>query len=190
MVKKLKNLKKSGFSVVELVVVITILAMVFTGVIYVFIQSRNSQGSSESRMTVLHQGRMLLEYLKRDLRSIHAYDGEFAKNGEGFSFARCSGTTGDLSTLDEISYGWDNGGKTVTRESRNTGTHTFGGENVQIIDFAVVKKESKIGLKRCVYFDVTLELTDPNRNPDNSLVMHEKIFPPGLKSLGERHWLP
>lgn len=180
---------RAAFSLVEVLVALSILVVIGSGVVYFFITARSTHDTTESRMTVLQQGRMLLEYLKRDLRSIHAEKGDFKRQGKSVIFQRCSGT-GNSAELDEITYTFNSGDSTVSRSSQRVGGNVFGGKGVVVKVFSVEPQSVTIGQKKTDYFLVTLKLTDEKDNDRNRLTLVDKIAPPGHRHNSVSRWIP
>lgn len=185
---------RRGFTLVEVLVILILGVLCMTGLIYIFRQSRVSVMTAEDKITVLHQGRMLLEYLKRDLRC--SWRDPEDKN----SFATTTDTTvsfmrtyaADAANPDarKIRYRYDSGNGQVVREADGEAELTFGSEDARITSFSIKEVMARVGPREHTFFQIIASLEDRDKNPRNNLTLDEKVFPPPMEYFKGLRWVP
>ena len=179
-----KTRLKYGVTMIELLVAVTVAAIAITGIIYMFKQSKGSMTSASNKLTVLHQGRMLLEYLKRDLRSIYVVSGDSSTTPKitdnSIKFVRSYGSDGESQGVENVEYTFSSG--TITRNC--DGKKIIFGKEMAKVDFFEIKMETiKEGYKESTFFSLNIKLVGRD-NPDREhFTINDKIFPLGLRSV-------
>lgn len=174
---------RRGLSVAEILVALVVATVALTAVFHLFRSSRDAAGSAEERAGILHQGRMLMEYLKRDLRCLAPAPGTrgtgvTAASGEvALDVAR--GVDGGT---ERIGYRFDPAGGTVTRDGGGDGAKVFGTARARVREFAVREVPREAGDVSCVAYAVTLALTDGEGEARSRVRLEEKVYPAVLST--------
>lgn len=180
-------------SLVETMVTLVIGVIMLTGTVYLFRQSRGSVESAEEKSSALNYGRMLSEYLKRDLRAAYwmkdkpdlAID---AKDGR-IRFSRIRRGSNLATDLDEVEYAYDAGDGLVTRTSKVDGKLTFGDRKMRFREFAIERGEKRIAYRHNVWYRVRIRLSDPEDSPRSRFFLDDVIHPPVLQTRNGVEWI-
>lgn len=183
-----------GFTLVEVLVILILGVLCMTGLIYIFRQSRVSVMTAQDKISVLHQGRMLLEYLKRDLRC----SWRDPENKDSFpvtteSTVRFMRTASDSAAGPDarrVSYRFDSDRNQVVREMEGAGELVFGSEDARITAFEIKEIVARVGPREHTYFRIIASLEDRDKNPRNKLTLDEKVFPPPMEYYKGLRWVP
>lgn len=179
---------RRGYSIIEVLVAAAVAALAFTLLLYLFGQSRTSVATSQAKSGVLQQGRLLLEYLKRDLRAIRvdpAHPDAACETGPG----RCDLTRESTGGGDgeRVTYRYDAASGRVTRESAGAPVE-FGRDGVRVRAFAVKADTRRVAGVENRLFRVTLRLSDANDEPRSRLSLETTVAPPALGRSGPDAW--
>lgn len=183
-----------GFSVTELLVAVTIGVVAFAFILHLFRQSRGSAQSAERKNALLQEGRILLECLKKDLRSLYhdparretAY--AFARNG--IRFVRLDSGSAEAPDFEAIGWEFDLVGRKVERQSSKTGNRRFGGSGIEVRFFDIQEEILQQGLQDARAMRITIRLANKGDPEDRNFVLACKIYPPMLQQGGGTIWNP
>lgn len=184
---------RRGMSLVETMVTIVIGVLMLAGTVYLFRQSRGSIESAEEKSSALHYGRMLSEYLKRDLRALYWIKGDAALSvdarEDGIAFTRVARGSSDATDLDRIEYSFDAGSGIVTRESKRDGKIRFGDPMMRFREFKIERGEKRLAYRHNHWIAVRMRLSDPEDSPRSRLFLEDKIHPPPLQTKNGVEWI-
>jgi type II secretory pathway pseudopilin PulG len=180
---KRKIHRKNGFSVIEILIASVIAILALSTVFYLFKSSRNSMSETQEKVSVLHQGRMFLEYLKRDLRSLYFNplnpDTTWQLETNKLVFHKLSDGN-SIANFEKITYNWDKDSQQVYRKSANT-QEIFGNENVKIRSLLFEKEEIEEEGNRSVAIHIVVKLSNKEADKRSQFTLEGRIFPPILQ---------
>lgn len=177
---------------VEVLIACALAAVVLSGVIYLFRQSGSSVRQSGTRATLLQEGRLMLEMVKKDLRSIYwkADDPrtEMRFEHNGIRFARLT-DDGSPDGLEYVTWVFDLSRGEVTRNGNRGSLHRFGDEQVQVCFFKIQKLAEATPMHAQCCFQLTIELGERGNPKGKRFSISDKIFPPALQENPAVRWM-
>lgn len=174
---------RGGFSFAEALVALAVAATALSAVLFLFRSSRDSAGGAEELAGTLHQGRMLLEQLKRDLRCLlppgESAPPESTAAGDRveLSIARDGG-----GTPDRVVWSFDKASGRVRRASDADGERVYGAPRARVRAFAVRRRDFAFAEGGVGAFELALELDDGSDDPRGSVTLAGKVHPPALRA--------
>lgn len=180
-------------SFVEIMMTLAIGLLMISGTVYLFRQSRGSVESAAEKSSALKYGRMLAEYLKRDLRAAYwmkeKSDTSIDLQGGGIAFTRIRRGYATPDQLERVVYTFDAGSGIVTRESQSDGKIRFGDAQMKIREFTIERGERRVAYLHNCWFRLRLRLSDPEDSPRSRFFLADKIRPPVLQTRNGIEWV-